>query len=131
MEKLRKIISHPQALDQCRGYLNRWEGGIQIEQVYDTAGAVKQLAETRNQTTAASPAAGPLKSMACTSWWKASKTTKPISLAFWCSPPARRSRQGRQNFHSGAFEKPAWVALQGLSVFALRDIASPSWSHAP
>lgn len=53
MEKLRKIISHPQALDQCRGYLNRWEGGIQIEQVYDTAGAVKQLAETRNQTTAA------------------------------------------------------------------------------
>ncbi len=53
MEKLRKIISHPQALDQCRGYLNRWEGGIQIEQVYDTAGAVKQLAETRNQTAAA------------------------------------------------------------------------------
>lgn len=53
MEKLRKIISHPQALDQCRGYLNRWEGGIQVEQVYDTAGAVKQLSETRNQTTAA------------------------------------------------------------------------------
>ena len=53
MDKITKVISHPQALDQCRGFLNRWEGGIKVEQVYDTAGAVKQLAETRNQTTAA------------------------------------------------------------------------------
>jgi prephenate dehydratase len=53
MDKLTRVISHPQALDQCRGYLNRWEGGIKVEQVYDTAGAVKQLSETRNQTTAA------------------------------------------------------------------------------
>jgi len=53
MDKITKVISHPQALDQCRGFLNRWEGGIKVEQVYDTAGAVKQLSETRNQTTAA------------------------------------------------------------------------------
>lgn len=53
MDKITKVISHPQALDQCRGFLNRWEGGVKVEQVYDTAGAVKQLAETRNQTTAA------------------------------------------------------------------------------
>lgn len=53
MDKITKVISHPQALDQCRGFLNRWEGGVRVEQVYDTAGAVKQLAETRNQTTAA------------------------------------------------------------------------------
>lgn len=53
MDKITKVISHPQALDQCRGFLNRWEGGVKVEQVYDTAGAVKQLADTRNQTTAA------------------------------------------------------------------------------
>lgn len=53
MDKITRVISHPQALDQCRGFLNRWEGGVKVEQVYDTAGAVKQLAETRNQTTAA------------------------------------------------------------------------------
>jgi prephenate dehydratase len=53
MDKITKVISHPQALDQCRGFLDRWEGGVKVEQVYDTAGAVKQLAETRNQTTAA------------------------------------------------------------------------------
>ncbi|PKN85647.1 MAG: bifunctional chorismate mutase/prephenate dehydratase, partial [Chloroflexi bacterium HGW-Chloroflexi-7] len=35
MDKITKVISHPQALDQCRGFLNRWEGGINAEQVYD------------------------------------------------------------------------------------------------
>ncbi len=51
-DQIRHVISHPQALDQCRGYLNRWKG-VSVEQVYDTAGAVKQLSETRDQTTAA------------------------------------------------------------------------------
>jgi prephenate dehydratase len=51
-QQIKLVTSHPQALDQCRGYLNKWKG-IQIEQVYDTAGAVKQLSESRNLTTAA------------------------------------------------------------------------------
>jgi len=38
---IKKAISHPQALGQCAGYLQA--RGIKAEQVYDTAGSVKQL----------------------------------------------------------------------------------------
>lgn len=43
-EDIRKVISHPQALGQCAGYLRRH--GIKAEQVYDTAGSVKMLKES-------------------------------------------------------------------------------------
>lgn len=51
-EEIRVVKSHTQALEQCRGYLTRWTG-ITIEPVYDTAGAVKQLSEEKEQHTAA------------------------------------------------------------------------------
>ena len=38
---IRKIISHPQALAQCEGYVDRL--GLEREPWYDTAGAVKSL----------------------------------------------------------------------------------------
>ncbi len=38
---IRKIISHPQALAQCEGYIDRL--GLERELWYDTAGAVKSL----------------------------------------------------------------------------------------
>ena len=41
---IRKIISHPQALAQCEGYVDRL--GLEREPWYDTAGAVKSLLET-------------------------------------------------------------------------------------
>ena len=40
---IRKIISHPQALAQCEGYIDRL--GLEREPWYDTAGAVKSLLE--------------------------------------------------------------------------------------
>jgi prephenate dehydratase len=40
---IRKIISHPQALAQCEGYIDRL--GLERELWYDTAGAVKSLLE--------------------------------------------------------------------------------------
>lgn len=40
---IRKIISHPQALAQCEGYITRL--GVAHEPWYDTAGAVKSLSE--------------------------------------------------------------------------------------
>jgi prephenate dehydratase len=53
LNKIKKVISHPQALAQCRGYLdkegNRWEQAA----VYDTAGAVKIIKEQKLLDTAA------------------------------------------------------------------------------
>lgn len=49
--EIRKVISHPQALGQCAGYLH--DLGVKIEPVYDTAGSVKLLKASGEYTTAA------------------------------------------------------------------------------
>jgi prephenate dehydratase len=41
---IKKVISHPQALGQCAGYLRAL--GVKTEQVYDTAGSVKMVKES-------------------------------------------------------------------------------------
>ncbi len=49
--EIRKVISHPQALSQCSGYLK--DLGVKAEPVYDTAGSVKMLKASAERTTAA------------------------------------------------------------------------------
>jgi len=49
--EIARVISHPQALGQCAGYLR--ELGVKTEPVYDTAGSVKILKENGKRTTAA------------------------------------------------------------------------------
>lgn len=48
---IKKIISHPQALGQCAGYIRTM--GAKPEQVFDTAGSVKMLRESGDKTTGA------------------------------------------------------------------------------
>ena len=48
---IQKVISHPQALGQCAGYLRK--EGYRPEAVYDTAGSVKMLKEIQAKDTAA------------------------------------------------------------------------------
>ena len=48
---IKRVISHPQALGQCAGYLR--ELGVKVEPVYDTAGSVKMLKESGDKSTAA------------------------------------------------------------------------------
>jgi len=52
MENVRRVLSHPVALSQCRRFFadNR---GLEAVPFYDTAGAVKHLIETRAQDAAA------------------------------------------------------------------------------
>ena len=49
--EITRVISHPQALGQCAGYLR--ELGVKTELVYDTAGSVKLLKAGGERTTAA------------------------------------------------------------------------------
>lgn len=51
MPDVKKAISHPQALEQCAGYLRSVH--INREAVYDTAGSVKMLKESGARDTAA------------------------------------------------------------------------------
>jgi prephenate dehydratase len=50
-EQIKQVISHPQALGQCAGYLRAL--GVKTEPVYDTAGSVKMLKAAGERTTAA------------------------------------------------------------------------------
>ncbi len=50
---IRRVLSHWQALDQCEQTLSRLLPGVERVQVYDTAGAVKMLAEEGRPDTAA------------------------------------------------------------------------------
>ena len=51
LTEIQRVISHPQALGQCAGYLR--ELGVKTEPVYDTAGSVKMLRESGERSTAA------------------------------------------------------------------------------
>jgi prephenate dehydratase len=52
LEGLRKVISHPQALAQCEGYLRSLPGVI-VEPAYDTAGSVKLVQAAGDPSVAA------------------------------------------------------------------------------
>lgn len=49
---VRRVISHPQALQQCRDYLDAWPD-LAVEAAYDTAGAAKRLVDEQLRDTAA------------------------------------------------------------------------------
>ncbi len=51
-ENIRRIISHPQALEQCRDYLDRWKE-VEIIPFYDTAGSAKRVRTEHLRDTAA------------------------------------------------------------------------------
>lgn len=51
LSQIERVISHPQALGQCAGYLR--ELGVRTEPVYDTAGSVKLLKGSGERHTAA------------------------------------------------------------------------------
>lgn len=52
LSKIKKVISHPQALAQCDGYLHTLKL-VKPEPVYDTAGSVKMVKEKGDPTMAA------------------------------------------------------------------------------
>jgi len=51
LPEIKQVISHPQALGQCAGYLQIL--GVKTEPVYDTAGSVKMLKDSGEKMTAA------------------------------------------------------------------------------
>ena len=50
-EQIKQVISHPQALGQCAGYLRKM--GVNVKPEYDTAGSVKMLQTIADDTIAA------------------------------------------------------------------------------
>ena len=121
-DQIHRIISHPQALEQCRGYLNRWQG-IQVEPVYDTAGAVKQLAAQRDQTTAAiaSRHAAELYGMDILAEDIEDNSANFTRFLVLGTQPADPGENAKTSIVVALYNQPGSL-FKGLSVFALRDI---------
>lgn len=118
---IKKVISHPQALGQCAGYLRAL--GVKTEQVYDTAGSVKMVKESgaRDIAAIASHRAAELHEMQILEEGiedNPENYTRFLAIAKEAVRPngdAKTSIVFTLNNQPGALFK-------ALSVFALRDI---------
>jgi len=122
MQNIQLVTSHPQALDQCRGYLNRWKG-IRIKEVYDTAGAVKQLAKSGIQTTAAiaSRRAAEIYGMDILAEGIEDDAANYTRFLLLSTKPVEPGANAKTSILVCLINQPGSL-FKALSVFALRDI---------
>lgn len=124
--QVKKVISHPQALAQCDGYLRR--KALTAEVYYDTAGAVKRLKESgmRDVAAIASRRAAQVYGMQVLD---EDIEDNPANYTRFLII-ARKSHTSNQGGESGSWKTTIVFSLKNepgslfkaLSVFALRDI---------
>jgi prephenate dehydratase len=128
-EDVKKAISHPQALGQCAAYLR--SHGIKAEQVYDTAGSVKMLKESRarNMAAIASRRAAELYGMQILAEGiedNAENYTRFLAVGREPVIPAALSESKREGEAKTSIvftlKNQPGSLFKALSVFALRDI---------
>jgi prephenate dehydratase len=122
LEQIRTIHSHPQALEQCRGYLSHLNG-IQVEPVYDTAGAVKLLSASQDRTTAAiaSRRAAELYGMNILFEGIEDNPANFTRFLVLAQQPADPGSDAKTSVVVSLRNQPGSL-FKALSVFALRDI---------
>jgi prephenate dehydratase len=129
LKKIRKVISHPVALAQCRRFF-RTHRGIVAEETYDTAGAVQDVVRSGEATVAA------IAGMAAAKYFHGNVLAKNLednrenfTRFFSLEKPSRRlvpkRRASRRGFKTSVAFRTRNVPgalFRALSVFALRDI---------
>jgi len=125
MSDLRKVISHPQALAQCDGYLRK--NNLPQEIFYDTAGSVKHIKETgaRDMAGIASSRAAQVYGMQILVEGiednPANYTRFLVIERSPIQPPVEKSGQSKTTLVFTLKNEPGSL-FKALSVFALRDI---------
>jgi len=133
-----RIYSHPQALAQCQGWLERHVPQAQLLAANSTAEVVRHLADDRAAAAIASPRAAALYQVPVlaanlndypenyTRFWVASGEPSSRTLSHGCGAPAGEGDSDLQNSYvSLAFSVPANVPgalVKPLQVFAQRGI---------
>jgi len=121
LSHIKLVISHPQALGQCAGYLRKI--GLKTEPAYDTAGSVKMLKSSGEKTTAAiaSKKAAKIYKMQIL---KESIEDNPENFTRFLEISPRSKMPGDKAKTSIVFtlKNQPGALFKALSVFALRDI---------
>jgi prephenate dehydratase len=120
--EIRKVISHPQALGQCAGYLRKMKG-VKPEIVYDTAGSVKMLKASGERDTAAiaSRHAAELYGMQILEEGIEDDPENYTRFLLIAPQPAAPARDAKTSIVFSLQNQPG-ALFKALSVFALRDI---------
>lgn len=121
LSEITKVISHPQALGQCAGYLRNL--GVTTQPVYDTAGSVKMLKASNEMTTAAiaSKRAAEIYQMKILQEGiedNSENYTRFLEIAI---KPVESSKETKTSIVFTLNNQPG-ALFKALSVFALRDI---------
>jgi prephenate dehydratase len=121
MDEIHTVISHPQALAQCDGYLRKL--GIATSAAYDTAGSVRIISEKgdRSQAAIASRRAAKLYGMSILAEGiedNAANFTRFLAVA---SQPVTPNGDAKTSIVFTLRNMPG-ALFKALSVFALRDI---------
>lgn len=121
IEDIQRVISHPQALGQCAGYLRKL--GVKTEPVYDTAGSVKLLKASgeRNSAAIASRRAADIYGMQILQEDiedNAENYTRFLVVA----PQAAKPGEEAKTSIVFTLKNQPGALFKALSVFALRDI---------
>jgi prephenate dehydratase len=119
---LKKIYSHPQALEQCSEHLERL-GGVDVVPMYDTAGSARFVAENRLRDGAAiaSFRAGKDYGLHVLSKGIENHEQNSTRFLFISKKPQYPPKGGKTSVVFSTKDIPG-ALFKSLSVFALRDI---------
>jgi prephenate dehydratase len=119
--EIRRVISHPQALGQCAGYLR--ELGVKTEPVYDTAGGVKMLKTSGERTTGAiaSKRAAEIYEMEILEEGIEDNPENYTRFLLISPKPVQPEGEAKTSIVFTLKNQPG-ALFKALSVFALRDI---------
>lgn len=119
--ELKRVISHPQALGQCAGYLRAM--GVKTEPVYDTAGSVKMLKASgeRSMAAIASKRAAELYEMQILQEGIEDNPENYTRFLAVTLAPVTPARAAKTSIVFTLKNQPG-ALFKALSVFALRDI---------
>jgi prephenate dehydratase len=122
LSEIKKVISHPQALAQCAGYL-RSHPGLKVEPVYDTAGSVKIARDQADASTAAiaSRRAAQLYGMQVLAEGIEDNPANFTRFLIISSQPVHPQGTAKTSIVFSLRNQPGTL-FRALSVFALRDI---------
>jgi prephenate dehydratase len=122
LELVRKVISHPQALAQCDGFLHSL-AGVKIEPVYDTAGSVKMISLQDDPSVAAiaSRRAAQLYGMQVLAESIEDNPANFTRFLIIARQPVQPDAQAKTSIVFTLRNQPGSL-FRALSAFALRDI---------